>query len=429
MTAPAGLFRRPSPLVTRILVLTNQYPPHHLGGYELSCRDVVDRWRRRGHEVRVLTGDWRRSGVADSPDEGHVFRDLSIFLRDGALSVPSKLERLQVERANESVLRRELARRPDVVSIWHMGAMSTGLLSILGRSGVPAVYVVCDDWPTYAFEMDPWMRGWVRRPRLAPVAHRLLGAETSVVELDEAGTFCFVSESTRRRCRQHSRWTFPDSTVTFSGIDHGDFPVLGPSGARPTWSWHLLAVGRLDPRKGFETAIRALAHLPEAHLTLVASGDHGYRDHLHTVADECGVTDRLYITAAERADLAGMYATADALLFTPEWEEPFGLVPIEAMACATPVIATAAGGSAEFLQNGVNCLTVPPADPEAVAAAARRLASDEALRGNLVAGGTVTATKLSTDRLARVLEEWHSAAADRFRHGRPAGHEFETSTR
>ena len=393
----------------------------------MSCRDVVDRWRHRGHEVRVLTGDWRRSGVVDDPDEAHVSRDLAVFLRDGALWIPSKPDRLRIERANEAALRRELGRRPDVVSIWHMGAMSTGLLSLVERSGVPAVYVVCDDWPTYAFGMDPWMRGWLRRPRAAAVARRLLRTETSVPDLDRAGTFCFVSESTRRRCREYSRWEFPDSTVTFSGIDHEDFPVRGPDGYRPDWSGRLLAVGRLDPRKGFETVIRALAHLPDAELTLVASGDHAYRDHLSEVAAECGVANRLRITTAERRDLAAVYAAADALLFTPEWEEPFGLVPIEAMACSTPVIATAAGGAAEFLQDGRNCVTVPARDPDALAAAVRRLASDGELRRKLVAGGTATATRLSSDRLAELLEEWHLAAADRFRHGRPAGREFETT--
>jgi glycogen synthase len=413
--------------VTRILVLTNQYPPHHLGGYELSCRDVVDRWRQRGHDVRVLTGDWRRPGVADSPDEAHVSRDLAVFLRDGALWIPSKPERFQVERANEATLRRELARSPDVVSIWHMGAMSTGLLSLVGRSGVPAVYVVCDDWPTYAFEMDPWMRAWLRRPGAAVVARRVLGTETSIPDLDRAGTFCFVSESTRRRCREYSRWKFADSIVTYSGIDHEDFPVLGPDGYRPDWSGRLLAVGRLDPRKGFETVIRALADLPGAELTLIASGDHAYRDRLGELAAECGVTKRLRITTAERRDLAACYLNADVLLFTPEWEEPFGLVPIEAMACSTPVIATAVGGAAEFLRDGENCVTVPASDPVALAAAVRRIASDEALRRRLVAGGTATATWLSADRLAGLLEEWHLAAADHFRHGRPTGRGSETT--
>ena len=52
-----------------ILVLSNMYPPHHMGGYELSCRDVVDRWRARGHDVTVLTSTMRLPGVVDEPGE------------------------------------------------------------------------------------------------------------------------------------------------------------------------------------------------------------------------------------------------------------------------------------------------------------------------------------------------------------------------
>jgi hypothetical protein len=50
--------------------------------------------------------------------------------------------------------------RPDVVSVWHMGAMSIGLITSLVRFAVPLVYVICDDWPTYAHKIDPWMKLW-----------------------------------------------------------------------------------------------------------------------------------------------------------------------------------------------------------------------------------------------------------------------------
>lgn len=397
--------------MTRILVLTNQYPPHHLGGYELSCRDVADRWRGHGHDVRVLTGDWRRPGVTDPPHEPHVARRLTMFLRDGALWAPPLTARLGIERRAEEVLRAELARAPDVVSVWHMGALPTGLLQVLAATGIPTVFVVCDDWPTYAFDIDPWMRVWKRHRVAAAAAGRVLGVATGVPDLDRAGSFCFVSETTRRRCRTHSRWTFPRSTVTYSGIDPGDFPLLGADAARPGWDWRLLAVGRLDPRKGFETAIRALERLPLATLDIYYAGEDPYRARLESLAAELGVAGRVRFGSAERDRLAAVYRSADVVLFTPEWDEPFGLVPVEAMACATPVVSTAAGGSGEFLVDGVNCVRVEQRDPAALAGAVERLAADADLRRSLVAGGCVTAAGLTVDRLAERLEEWHMAAA------------------
>ena len=92
-----------------------------------------------------------------------------------------------------------------------------------------------------------------------------------------------------------------------------------------------------------------------------------------------------------RTEIAGAYAAADALLFCVEWPEPFGLVPLEAMAVGTPVIATGTGGSAEYLDDGENCLLVEPGDVAALAGAVDRLAGDPGLRGRLRAGGLATA--------------------------------------
>jgi hypothetical protein len=60
----------------RALVITNLYPPHALGGYELSCRDVVDRWRAAGHDVEVLTTTTTFHDPAADPPEPHVHRVL-----------------------------------------------------------------------------------------------------------------------------------------------------------------------------------------------------------------------------------------------------------------------------------------------------------------------------------------------------------------
>jgi SAM-dependent methyltransferase len=101
-------------------------------------------------------------------------------------------------------------------------------------------------------------------------------------------------------------------------------------------------------------------------------------------------------------------------------KESFGLVPIEAMACGTPVVATGVGGSGEILRDGYNCVLFPAGDAVALAAAVCRLHADRELRQRVVLGGLRTADELDVDHLADVLEEWHVAAAEGFTHGRPA---------
>jgi glycosyltransferase involved in cell wall biosynthesis len=135
---------------------------------------------------------------------------------------------------------------------------------------------------------------------------------------------------------------------------------------------------------------------------------------------DLGLHGRVTFAAVDRAALRSHYLRADAIVVPSEWPEPFGLVPIEAMACGRPVVATGTGGSGEFLVDGGNCLRFPAGDPKALSEAVLRLAGDPDLRTTLIAGGLRTASMLDTDRLADVLEEWHLAAVARFADGEPS---------
>ena len=409
----------------RILVLTNMYPPHAYGGYEQSCQQVVERWQAAGHEVFVLTSDWTVPGV-DAPTEGAggVRRQLRLYWADHEILDPPLSRRLAIERNNRSVLDRTLTEfSPDVASAWAMGAMSFGLLHRLGERGVPVVSVVCDEWPVYGPVVDAWLRPLSRRPRLGRAVHAVSGLACTPPDLDRLGPACFVSEFLRRACRERSRWGFPDSTVVYSGIEASELYEsgigAGDAGERP-WAWRLLYVGRIDPRKGVDTVLRALARCPtEAHLKVVGRGDDRYGDELRVLAADLGIADRVAFSVADRSELAGVYAAADAVVFPSVWEEPFGLVPVEAMACGTPVVATAVGGAAEFLRDGVNCGVFPAGDDERLWRTLQRLATDPALRRRLVAGGRVTAAELGVDQLAQVLEAWHEFAAGPAGRSRP----------
>jgi glycogen synthase len=406
----------------RILVLSNMYPPHHLGGYELSCRDVMDRLRVRGHEVTVLTTTMRVNGVVDPPDERArgIRRDLTFYWDDHRPVSPSLRARLHRERANQQALRDALeASRPDVVSVWNMGAMSLGLITTLAEERIPMVFAICDDWLVYGPKLDAWMRLF-RGPRLlARAARPAFGVPTALPDLTDAGGFCFVSDFVRRRAAEKARQHPRHSTVVYSGIDRADFPPHAPQPRPRTGT--VLFVGRIDDRKGLAVAIQALRLFPDgATLEVIGRGDPVHRAHLDALAAELGMKDRVRFGVAPRNELHDHYEAADVVVFPVLWDEPFGLVPIEAMACGTPVVATATGGSAEFLAHELTCLVVPPGDAEALAAAVTRLNDDADLRARLVENGLRLADELTTDRLADVFDEWHIATAEGFSHGQPA---------
>ena len=409
--------------MTRILTLTNMYPPHHYGGYELSCKDVMERFRARGHEVTVLTTTMRVPGVDDPPDERSkgVRRDLIFYWDDHKLVSPSFRRRLAIERANQATLAATLdSERPEVVSAWNMNAMSLGLLTTVIERGIPLVLVLEDEWPIWGLPLDAWSRLFRRSRVLGSVIRRATRVPTNLPDLGSTAVFCCISSFVRERIEERSPWTPKIATVVYIGIEQREFPESHHAVEKRPWRWRLLYVGRLDERKGIHVAVEALTHLPvEATLDVVGGGDPEYESRVRELVERLGLGSRVRFAVSDRAQLHKWYWDADAVVFPPVWSEPFGLVPVEAMSCGTPVVAAATGGSAEYLLDRVNCLRVPSNDPQAIAAAIRELSVDSDLRRKLVTAGRLTAAELGNDQHADLLEEWHLAAAHRFAEGLP----------
>jgi glycogen(starch) synthase len=397
----------------RILAVGNMYPPHHMGGYELVWQSAMRAASSRGHEVRVIASDHREPEVhgEDDPD---VHRELGLYWswseHDWVRLGP--LGRLSLERRNATVIRRHVAELcPDIVSFWSMGAMSLSLIEHVRHAGLPAVLVVHDDWLVYGPRRDAWMRLWSgRRSRLASVGELLTRIPTRF-RRDRPERVLTNSEFILRRAREQGH-RLPNAAVVTPGIERRFVRPVEPH----PWEWRLLCVGRLDRHKGTDTAIAALAELPgEATLTIAGSGDNGYEDELRAEARRLGLDGRVKFSGqVAHEDLVDVYAEADAVLFPVRWEEPFGLVPLEAMAGARPVVATARGGAAEYLRDGDNALTFDADDPSGLAACVRRLAADAGLRGRLRAGGLRTAARHTSEAFEdRIVDELERAAAGR----------------
>jgi D-inositol-3-phosphate glycosyltransferase len=191
-------------------------------------------------------------------------------------------------------------------------------------------------------------------------------------------------------------------SVVPCGVDSNQF---GPRGEHVPG--RLVSVGRLVPRKGFETAIAALRDLPDAEL-LIAGGpapdalaDDEHARSLREFASSMGVADRVRLLGAvSRTDMPALLGSAAAVVCTP-WYEPFGIVPLEAMACGVPVVAAAVGGLTDTVVDGVTGRLVPPRDPDTLAGTLRDLLANPAIRDRLGRAGRQRARKrYSWDRVA-----------------------------
>ena len=391
----------------RILSIGFMYPPHDLGGgYEVTWRSAVTHMRGKGDDVRVLASDFRASGEPPAQElDADVHRELRTYWRDHDFPRLRWKERTALERHNGDVLERHLADfRPDAVNWWAMGGMSMSLIERVRRMRIPAVGVVGDDWIDWGPRADAWVKGFRRLPGSAALAERLTGLPARV-ELAQSGVWLFNSETVRRK----ALLAVPDlaAELAHPGIDED---LFGPAPAKD-WTWQLLCLGRLDPRKGVHIAIEALPHLPgEARLTLQGGGDDAYLAELRALVERLDLADRITFSSRPRDQLPAVYAEADAVLFPVQWDEPWGLVPLEAMAVGRPVVASGTGGSAEYLRDGENSVIYAPRDSApALAAAVKRLADEPELRDRLREQGQQTAARYTetayNERIRAALAE------------------------
>jgi D-inositol-3-phosphate glycosyltransferase len=200
-------------------------------------------------------------------------------------------------------------------------------------------------------------------------------------------------------------------SVVPCGVDLDLFTPDGPRAERRA-RFRIVSVGRFVPRKGFDVVIRALPAIPDAELVLVGGPDRAEvaadpeARRLRELAERLGVGDRLVFRGAvARADMPALLRSADVVACTP-WYEPFGIVPLEAMACGVPVVAAAVGGMLDTVVHDVTGRLVHPQRPVEVAEAVNLLLHDEFLRQSLGAAGR--------DR-ARARYSWDRVAADTLR--------------
>jgi glycosyltransferase involved in cell wall biosynthesis len=142
----------------------------------------------------------------------------------------------------------------------------------------------------------------------------------------------------------------------------------------------LVAAGYFIREKGFSYLLKAMDRISEirddVHLILV--GDGPVEEELKTEADQLNLNDRVHF-AGLRLDVDRFMSASDAVIVPSIWQEPAGLVVVEAMATGRPVIASKVGGIPEYLEDQTCGLLVPPCDPASLADGIIRILSDPEL--------------------------------------------------
>jgi glycosyltransferase involved in cell wall biosynthesis len=226
-----------------------------------------------------------------------------------------------------------------------------------------------------------------------------------------AGAFRFVERALARRASrivaitealarfQVERVGLPAEKVEVIHYGLDDLPQAwgtNPPDDVPRGARVLLAVGRLEPQKGLDVAMRALPGVIARHpdVQLVVLGEGPQRAELQQLAGSLGVPAHFL---GRVPDVAAWLRRADLLVHPARWEG-FGLALLEAMLASLPVVATNVSSIPEIVQDGETGLLVPPGDAEALAAAVTRVLDDPADYG--ARGRARAETEFSVARMA-----------------------------
>jgi D-inositol-3-phosphate glycosyltransferase len=174
----------------------------------------------------------------------------------------------------------------------------------------------------------------------------------------------------------------------------------------------LLFVGRIEPLKGIDTLIQALAIMRQRGVYVCLSVIGGEVENeqvaanaemtrLKNMREQAGVSDLVTFLGKRSQDTLPYYYSSAEAVVVPSFYESFGMVALEAMACGTPVVASHVGGLAFLVQDGITGFTVPSDDPEALASRLTDLVTNPELRQKMGAQAAALAHEFGWERITR----------------------------
>ncbi len=352
----------------RIAILSYEFPPA-VGGISEYVGQVA--WRlAQKHQVGV----WAPPPLYPSSYDEE--------------NTPAPYQRFDIPRTSLG-LRRALARwRPDRVLVGHTDVRLLLAAWLVTRTRYMAI--------AYGNDFLGAQRTWHR-----PLVNYLLAHARPLIT---------ISQSSARRLHALG---IPNPVVIYPGTDPQRFhppdePLTGP--------FTLLSVGRLVPRKGVDTAIRAVARLRETYpdIRYLVAGRGPERPQLQRLARDLGIEEHVqFLGGVPASELPDVYRQAHVFVLPLREEahadsvEGFGMVFLEAAATAIPSVAGNSGGAAEAVRDGETGFLVAPSNVDAVTEAVRRFVEDEALRLELGHNGRRwVEEEMNWDRVVRDFEHW-----------------------
>lgn len=391
----------------RILVLSNLYPPYSNVEPELSCRNIANALRKRGHKITVLTGS------CDSTDamlsEKNIYRNL-VYRRKYRKRMSLK-ETILREIKDNRVLKKLIKKlKPDIIYVFETEGLTKSLLVSLNNFRMPVVYDISGTQLLFDGPDDNWLNYWQSNPKnrlmlfvklkflglitkklLKKLCNRIFSIDLHSLNLKYLyfisnyiklkyieANFLFMKVPIKYKDLQekllHIRYynfiKYRPLPVIYRGIDtklflqgaefKGAIKEIG-SKTRPI---RLLYVGNLIESKGLNILVQVVSVLLKKNYKLILSivkigGDENYADNLDKLIKKQNLPI-IFLKCSTYKDLPEIYAKHDIFISPVIEAEIFDLFTVKAMASGLAVVSSDVGGIREYIKDGENCLVFEP---------------------------------------------------------------------
>ncbi|HEY9791910.1 MAG TPA: glycosyltransferase family 4 protein [Candidatus Obscuribacterales bacterium] len=397
--------------MSKILLCPSAFHPS-LGGVEEICRNLGQQLQQKGFDVAVAVNRYPSSLPEHEYIQGlPVFR----FAFDSPARTAGALSAIASMPAKAAAFLKFVREYdPDVIHVICPSSNSLYCYAAHKLLHTPLVVTLQGEFFMDSgglYQKSAYARYW---------ASKLLEAATAVTACS-----AYVMQDAK------NRFAFDCAVerVIFNGVDLHETVVESTVNSRH--NPFILGLGRLVKNKGFDWLMRAFENFSRTnpHVDLVIAGEGPERQTLQDIAAGFSAQERITLLGRQDRESVGRLFR-DCLFFVmPSPEEPFGIVCLEAMRAAKPVIAANAGGPPEFVTAAYeNGLLVPPMDVDALSSAMSRLYLDDGLRQKLGNNGARFVQEFSWDRItdsylgvyclqrttinpATATEVWHTACS------------------
>lgn len=373
-------------------MITSHFPPYHLGGYELRCREVLDGLAHKGHKICVITS--LKEGQSKSSDQIHPYEIIrKLHIRKKARHF---IEEVILDLQDTALLDRQIKRfQPDVIYLGHIMPLSKALMPYLAACKIPIVY---DEG---GMEL---IAGWENRGRWFYFIEDYV-SRYSILNKIKPLVINIICKGSGKRIKSH--WAWPDAMqivfnselnlrntiakgvpinrfkVVHSGLDFEKFTFIPKTKlASPLL---FIVPGRIEPPKGQKDAVRLLAKLREYGIdgNVIIVGEKYSNSYFLEIEHEITKFQLdhkiIFYPMLAQKQLIDLYHQADICFFPSYHKTGYSRVSLEAMACGCIVISYGNEGSDEIIRNQQTGFLVRSEDYQRIAEIIKEIILDPGL--------------------------------------------------